>query len=860
MDDRVKRQKAIAIIKSLRKQGVGDGLLRDLDQCSSGEMYRYLLRGGYLWAKNQNNFVKQLGLPLGGMMEKIELNKIRLDGGTQSRAEMNMTTVEEYAEAMKEGAQFPPVIVIYDGTDHWLGDGFHRHAAAKKAELPEIAAEVRQGTRRDAVLLSVSVNANHGLRRTNADKRRAIETLLRDDDWREWSDKEIGRKVSVDNHTVAKVRAELVQRGEIPRLETRKVERSGEVYEVTQTTLPPTISADVDAETARLIALDVVTRTDRDGVRERLESSKSGLCRGVSYWMGANVATVDGQNFKISQKQIGILVDSVNGTGLFRFDAYQLFDWAVERDALVKETDVISYLLRLALKKSVYVQSSNLAKRLVKYGLAMVNPNNTLTITADGRQYAEVIFQNNPLRALEREILLSIDKDHHSMVPFIGERALIGLYDRQAKNNSWVWYSEYEDGFQWSAEFAKRGYTVGVRRETRGAFEDRSIMFYHITPAGSALIGREPLPTPEPLPELPYHVRAHVFIEPDATFKVQVGDRIRHSNFTGVVTELKEYPLFVYKRDVMDSWNSENTAFDHEVEILKRAGEYQDEPASVGNEDFVIMVGDRVEYRDWGMYPNAEGKLEYGMKWVPVVVVGLGTTRISIRHTSNHRNNDTQWAEKRSLRPVAAQFTQAPAGQSLKQHDMVMTRTGHPGQILSISGRMARVQTAHLLSEHKLETLTKIEGENKYINPDVMNGDSMRLLDGSVVKCYSRDYLRVCWADDNPSPHPNPRNYHWIPAESVTKVDEPAQEEVPEIVTTVNELKLVDAFEGIDTIQGILLGVTREDEFLEEVLELLEHARYLLGVRLGIVHEEAPEAEEGGVSLSIRRFAGLVRN
>lgn len=58
---------------------------------------------------------------------------IRRDGGTQPRAGMNSNTVGEYTVAMREGQTFPPVTVYFDGTDHWLADGFHRTAAALKA-------------------------------------------------------------------------------------------------------------------------------------------------------------------------------------------------------------------------------------------------------------------------------------------------------------------------------------------------------------------------------------------------------------------------------------------------------------------------------------------------------------------------------------------------------------------------------------------------------------------------------------------------------------------------------------------------------------------------------------------------------
>jgi hypothetical protein len=70
--------------------------------------------------------------------------------------------------------------VFYDGAEYWLADGFHRVHAAQKLRRLTIAADVRQGTRRDAVLLSARANAEHGLRRTNEDKRRAVLTLLAD--------------------------------------------------------------------------------------------------------------------------------------------------------------------------------------------------------------------------------------------------------------------------------------------------------------------------------------------------------------------------------------------------------------------------------------------------------------------------------------------------------------------------------------------------------------------------------------------------------------------------------------------------------------------------------------------------------
>lgn len=136
----------------------------------------------------------------------LALNLIQIDGGTQSRATLNQHVVDEYAEALKGGAAFPPIVVFYDGKKYWLADGFHRFHAYRQIGRAGIDADVRQGTRRDAILHSVGANETHGLRRTNDDKRRAVLTLLDDGEWAKWSDREIGRKCAVSHEFVRKMR------------------------------------------------------------------------------------------------------------------------------------------------------------------------------------------------------------------------------------------------------------------------------------------------------------------------------------------------------------------------------------------------------------------------------------------------------------------------------------------------------------------------------------------------------------------------------------------------------------------------------------------------------------------------------
>lgn len=139
----------------------------------------------------------------------ISADRINISGSTQARAGLNEATVSDYAEAMKEGAEFPPVKVYHDGKHYWLADGFHRFHATKRAGLSGIEADVTEGTQRDAVFYSLGANATHGLKRTNDDKHEAVLTMLDDDEWKAWSDRAIADACKVSATYVGKLRKEM---------------------------------------------------------------------------------------------------------------------------------------------------------------------------------------------------------------------------------------------------------------------------------------------------------------------------------------------------------------------------------------------------------------------------------------------------------------------------------------------------------------------------------------------------------------------------------------------------------------------------------------------------------------------------
>jgi ParB-like chromosome segregation protein Spo0J len=162
-------------------------------------------------------------------IEQLQIDQIRTDGGTLPRCKIDEPTVVKYQEhlerlaAGEEEKPFPAVVVFRDPEGEcWLADGYHRLKAHQLAGLEEIQAEVHNGTRREAVLFAVGANDWHGLPRSNADKRQAVEKLLKDSEWCQWANREIAKQCRVSESLVRKIREELSAH------ETQMTEPSGE--------------------------------------------------------------------------------------------------------------------------------------------------------------------------------------------------------------------------------------------------------------------------------------------------------------------------------------------------------------------------------------------------------------------------------------------------------------------------------------------------------------------------------------------------------------------------------------------------------------------------------------------------------
>ena len=149
---------------------------------------------------------------------KVLLEDITVSSGTQVRQSINEDVVENYAERMREGAEFPPVVLFSDGTQTVIGDGYHRVCAATREGFIDIEADVRTGTRQDALWYALGANASNAAQMTPQDKRHAVEMALRA--FPEKTQVEIAERVKCSIGLVSKVK-DIFTRENISMPETR---------------------------------------------------------------------------------------------------------------------------------------------------------------------------------------------------------------------------------------------------------------------------------------------------------------------------------------------------------------------------------------------------------------------------------------------------------------------------------------------------------------------------------------------------------------------------------------------------------------------------------------------------------------
>lgn len=142
-------------------------------------------------------------------IQTLLINEISVDPNLQSRVAINQNIVNDYAEAIQSTDTLPPLTVFHDGICYFLADGFHRLQAHKNLGRDRLSVEIIDGGRRDAFVFALSANAEHGLRRSRADKLRAVQMALEDPELGQCSNREIAKLCKVSHSFVNATRESL---------------------------------------------------------------------------------------------------------------------------------------------------------------------------------------------------------------------------------------------------------------------------------------------------------------------------------------------------------------------------------------------------------------------------------------------------------------------------------------------------------------------------------------------------------------------------------------------------------------------------------------------------------------------------
>lgn len=223
-----------------------------------------------------------------GYLAELAVDNILASAATQVRKKLDKATIDEYTEAMKNGAQFPPLIVFaeQDSDRYILADGFHRHHGYVNAEIAECKVEVREGGLHEALLYALQANDEHGLRRTNADKRNAVEMALKDPEISQLQVIQIADVCRVTERTVRNIRDDM----DLNIGKRKKANKKGKGEDPDPKDVRPTRPAPTQAEAERdelraaLSAIKAFPYGGEDAVKLDLDKDDTADLEYVAAW------------------------------------------------------------------------------------------------------------------------------------------------------------------------------------------------------------------------------------------------------------------------------------------------------------------------------------------------------------------------------------------------------------------------------------------------------------------------------------------------------------------------------------------------------------------------------------------------
>ncbi len=108
-----------------------------------------------------------------GKKKLVAVSLLKLDERLQCRESVPEETIRAYEDRWREKIEFPPVEAYEVEGELYVTDGFCRVLSAQNVGKSKVPCLVRKGSWQDAVAAACCANSQHGLPRTNADKRKA---------------------------------------------------------------------------------------------------------------------------------------------------------------------------------------------------------------------------------------------------------------------------------------------------------------------------------------------------------------------------------------------------------------------------------------------------------------------------------------------------------------------------------------------------------------------------------------------------------------------------------------------------------------------------------------------------------------
>ena len=97
------------------------------------------------------------------MKEIVKTDEIKLDNNFYPRFKQSWVTVQDYAESMRIGAKFPPIVLGKHWGKFYLIDGFHRLKAYEQNGVKYVETEILKIKNKQQIYIeAVKLNAIHG--------------------------------------------------------------------------------------------------------------------------------------------------------------------------------------------------------------------------------------------------------------------------------------------------------------------------------------------------------------------------------------------------------------------------------------------------------------------------------------------------------------------------------------------------------------------------------------------------------------------------------------------------------------------------------------------------------------------------